>query len=329
MRATSSTPINVLLICFIIVVIGVPITIYFLRKFNNYDVPNNRSSHITPTPRAGGIPLIIAIVIASFFYLNVYTQITILVLPYAILGLIDDFRNLSAKLRLLIQLILAILNAYILLPPKYLIWLLPATLFILGFVNAWNFMDGINGLSAFSCILIGGTWWILGSLEHFKFDSIVGAISVGIGIGFAIYNAFVPKVFLGDVGAYGLGALFSGSLIYSLAEPKIVVSMLLPLLPAIVDTSFTIVKRAIRKERLLESHRDHTYQNLIDKGFSHLTVDLIYCFFILYCSLMAILATKSNWSEIVIEVVACFFIIGLYLISPNFLTPAEKTVPNS
>jgi UDP-N-acetylmuramyl pentapeptide phosphotransferase/UDP-N-acetylglucosamine-1-phosphate transferase len=329
MSIISSTPIHASLICFIIVVLGIPVTIYFLKKFSIYDIPNNRSSHVTPIPRAGGIPLIIAIIGVSFIYLGSYLQLIILVIPYAILGLIDDFRNVSAKVRLFIQFVLAILDAILLLPPRYLIWILPATLFVIGFVNAWNFMDGINGLSAFSCILIGGTWWVLGVMDNYKFDTIVGSIAVGIGIGFAIYNAFVPKVFLGDVGAYGLGAMFGGSVIFSFKEPKIVIPMLLPLLPAIVDTGFTIIKRAIKKESLLKSHRDHTYQNLIDKGFSHFSVAIIYSFFILCCSMMAILVTQSNKPEVFVEIMACLLINGLYLMSPKILTSPEKTIQNN
>ncbi len=268
--------------------VGFPPTIFFLKKIKNYDMPNERSSHSTPVPRAGGILLFLIFVSFSIPFLPNHWRLLSVVFPFALLGLIDDFFKLSAKIRLAVQIIVALGGSYILIPSSY-IYLIPVfAIFVMGTVNAWNFMDGINGLSAFSCTLVGGTWWILGDLGKFHYDVILGEICVAAGVGFAIYNAFVPKVFLGDMGSYAFGAIFAGSILYSFRNPSLVIPMLLPLLPSYFDTTFTLIKRALKREKLLESHRDHVYQNLIDNGLSHLQVALLYSFFILIASLISI-----------------------------------------
>lgn len=267
----------------VVTTILVPLVIRLLRQWV-LDVPNHRSGHSVPTPRGGGVACSIGVV-AGAFAAQQLGNVNVPWLGLGIVGLIagvgflDDLVNLSPVLRLGIQLVTGgVLGwwfgnvAYIVAGVVVLTWL----------VNVTNFMDGINGLTAGISILWGIVAWWSGDHYHVVGLALIGALAAGIGLGFLPWNFPKARTFIGDVGAYLLGALYAVGILIS--AQKVVVSpeaffagdvrataiSLAPLLIYLADTSWTILRRIVRGDNPMEPHREFTFHRLVDgQGWPH------------------------------------------------------------
>jgi UDP-N-acetylmuramyl pentapeptide phosphotransferase/UDP-N-acetylglucosamine-1-phosphate transferase len=264
---------------FTISCIGTRTLVTMLRREAVLDVPNDRSSHVVPTPRGGGIAVIGAIV-AAWFVLW-----TIGLLPLASLGValgavglavvswIDDLRGLSPAPRLLVQLAVVAIGVWAL-PAGAIFqgWLSPgldsvvAALLWVWFLNLFNFMDGIDGIDASEAAAIG-----LGLVLVADADPSITAPSAAIAaaaLGFLVWNWAPARIFLGDVGSVPLGYLL-GFLLYELALRGSWLAALI--LPAyfLADATLTLVRRLLRRERVWQAHREHFYQRAVQNGLSH------------------------------------------------------------
>jgi len=240
------------------------------------DVPNARSSHSAPTPRGGGIAVLVATVIALLVAVDAPPAWKMLLpaLGVGLVGLADDVRSLSILPRLLAQFLAAVLVVLLVmdtwgsagLPETA--FVVVATLGVVAFVNAFNFMDGVNGISALNACL-GGVWfgWLLRDSETWL--GAVGLALVGAALGFLAWN-LAGRVFLGDVGSYGIGALVATLAVIAWASGEPALVAVAPLLVYFVDTGTVIVRRLLSGRSLTEAHREHAYQRLVQHGWSHL-----------------------------------------------------------
>lgn len=270
-----------------------------LRR-NLLDIPNNRSMHVMPTPRGGGL----AIAFTTLIGLLIYTIVTrdsasSLILGYifgtfviAIVSWIDDLRTLPNRVRFLAHFLATITGIAALgywrevtLPligTIHLGWLgLPLTLiWIIGLTNAYNFMDGIDGIAGSQAVVGGIGWLLLGWLSGQPLVMILGLLVASSSLGFLAFNWPPAKIFMGDVGSAFLGYTFallplmssSGQLAWSGAA----LSGFLLVWPFITDAALTFIRRLLRGERVYEAHRSHIYQRLVIAGHSHRTVTLLY-----------------------------------------------------
>ena len=247
-----------------------------LRRWSVIDRPNHRSSHIVPVPRGGGAAVMVAVVAGAA--VGGWPDVWPVVIPavlLAIVGLTDDLRSLPARLRLTAQLVVgAGLCAWVAgggtasgssLP----ILLVIGTVGFVGFVNAFNFMDGINGISALNAMVSGAWFAWLGHSSDLPGLLVIGSVAAGGALGFLPWNA-TARVFLGDVGSYGIGALLAGAAIFAWAGGVPSLLAIAPLLVYLADTSWVILRRARAGKSLLEAHREHAYQRLVQQGWSHL-----------------------------------------------------------
>jgi UDP-N-acetylmuramyl pentapeptide phosphotransferase/UDP-N-acetylglucosamine-1-phosphate transferase len=256
-----------------------------LRRRAILDRPNERSSHDAPTPRGGGIA-VVGIVLLSF--LAVFAgeaaewgalAIVGIAAVLAIVSWRDDLAGLSPALRLAIQ-ALAVAAGLAVLPgagavfqgllPRWLD-LVVSGLIWLWFVNLYNFMDGIDGITGVETACIG----IGIALTAFLFPgagvagaTLFGAALAGAGVGFLVWNWHKAKIFLGDVGSVPLGFLL-GWLLLSLAATTFWATALILPLYYLTDATWTLLRRLSRGERIWEAHREHAYQRAVQRGFSH------------------------------------------------------------
>lgn len=243
------------------------------------DVPNHRSSHTEPVPRAGGVAVVVGVLAACVVGalqrgLDAWPVVVGLLIMAAV-GLADDLRSLTVALRLSVTLIVAgIVAGWIVSPENAQGWIaaVVATLFITGYTNVFNFMDGINGISSLSAACTG-VWLAL----IFKDLSANAGMTLSVGIAFASlgflpWNAPTARVFLGDCGSYALGFALAalGVVAWILGAPILLV--IAPMWIYLVDTGSTFIRRLLRRERVFAAHREHVYQRLVDSHFSHLTV---------------------------------------------------------
>jgi UDP-N-acetylmuramyl pentapeptide phosphotransferase/UDP-N-acetylglucosamine-1-phosphate transferase len=252
------------------------------RRRRILDLPNERSSHVTPTPRLGGIGIVCGVLAGTL--LSTLARGTLapagltLVLPVALalaaVSLSDDLRGLPAMFRLVCHVIAAAVTVagldvagrvHAAGAEWWLAWTfaIAAGTWIVYFVNAFNFMDGIDGIAAGQALVAGLGWTLVGAALGESGTIQVGAVVAGASIGFLVLNWSPARVFMGDVGSAFLGYLLAVLPLLGAGSPvPAAAPALLLVWPFLVDTAFTLVRRARRGERLTEAHRSHLYQRI-------------------------------------------------------------------
>ena len=241
------------------------------------DHPNERSSHDRAVPRGGGIA-VMAVVVAAWCLLawrgampvgDSFNLAAAALLAAALAGysFLDDLRGLPALQRLVLQTLAVALGSLAL--PDDLVFqgLLPpvadrlaAGFCWLWFINLFNFMDGIDGITAVEAGSIGiGIALIAYASGSATELAAPAAILAGAAVGFGFWNWRPAKIFLGDVGSVGLGFLL-GWLLLSLAAAGHWVPALLLALYYLADATWTLMRRMLRGERFWRAHRSHFYQ---------------------------------------------------------------------
>jgi len=244
------------------------------------DVPNDRSSHVRPTPRTGGIAIGFATVIAWVAYLalvgGLSSEVLVLLVGSmfaATLGFVDDARSLQPGPKLLGQAVLAG-PAVLLLPmavPGWPLWVtsVGAIVWILAYTNMFNFMDGSDGLAAGQVVIVGGV------LAMFSFEvgnhvlAWFALATAAASAGFLRYNAPPASVFMGDAGSFFLGYTIAVMSLVSIKSGVRPIAVFLLVYPFLFDASYTLLRRLLRRECIWRAHREHLYQRLLVAGLSH------------------------------------------------------------
>jgi UDP-GlcNAc:undecaprenyl-phosphate GlcNAc-1-phosphate transferase len=252
------------------------VTIPLLRRAAIMDVPGHRSSHTVPTPRGGGIPIVAGLLVAA----GIIGSANAIVFAFAVaafgfLGFAEDLRGLTAGRRLAMQAVGGIMVAVVLVshrtgPAIVLVVLIVfVATWITGFVNAFNFMDGVNGISGAHALIAGAVFAGLGWWRHDGFLLPTGAAVAVSALVFLPWNAGLARVFLGDAGSYALGAGLATLAAYAVLDGVPVEAVLGPLALYIADTAWTLQRRIRSGEPWLQPHRTHVYQRWCDAGWSH------------------------------------------------------------
>lgn len=279
------------------------------------DVPNERSSHLTITPRGGGGAVVIgaALSVALTLVLAPTTPTFasaawggVAVLGLAITGLVDDLGGLSVSSRLIVTCSLAALVA-LTLPVASVLARTVAAISIVVYVNAFNFMDGINGISAISCIVTAG-WllWVGNAIGAQGSTLLWAAALLGAAIGFLPFNVPHARVFLGDVGSYFLGGALVVAALLAWLDRAPLMWIAAPFAPYLADTGFALAGRLLGGRPIGQAHREHRYQRLVDGGRSHLGVSLFLGAVTLACCGAALLPVV--WAGVVLSLVLCLYL---------------------
>jgi len=252
------------------------VTIPLLRRAAIIDVPGHRSSHTVPTPRGGGIPIAAGLLVAAGMIGGANAVVfAFAVAAFGLLGFAEDLRGLTAGRRLIMQAagstLVAVLLVSDLAGPAAVLLVLVAlvAMWITGFVNAFNFMDGVNGISGAHALIAGVVFAGLGWWRHDGFLIPAGAAVAVSALAFLPWNAGQARVFLGDAGSYALGAALATLTAYAVLHGIPAEAVLGPLVLYIADTTWTLQRRIRAGERWLEPHRTHVYQRWCDAGWSH------------------------------------------------------------
>ena len=256
----------------------------FLRSRAILDHPNERSSHKTPTPKGGGITLM-AVILATWICIGVYLDSSVFltwVLPgvaFVLAGLswIDDLRGLPQITRFAVQ--TAAVSIILLLRPEseeFFQGLLPSTLdalvagiFWIWFINLFNFMDGIDGITGIETIIIGVGIAITSEGQ----STLMGGMLASAAACFLWWNWHPAKVFMGDVGSVPLGFLLGWLLLDLASNGYWTVAIILPAY-YLADSTVTLIRRALKGEKVWLAHRQHFYQQAVHRGLSHANVTL-------------------------------------------------------
>ncbi|MFJ2482998.1 glycosyltransferase family 4 protein [Pseudomonas sp. NPDC087598] len=257
------------------------------------DIPNARSSHTLPTPRGGGLAIVVVFLIA-IGVMSLQSAISLPVLCallgagglVAIIGFMDDHGHIAARWRLFAHFVAAIWVVFWLggLPQMVIFghavnfaWAgsVLAAVYLVWMLNLYNFMDGIDGIASVQaiCACLGcSLLYCLGELPHLMWVPLMLAFSV---IGFLFWNFPPARIFMGDAGSGFIGIVLGGlSLQAAHADQRWFWVWLILLGVFIVDATFTLLRRLMRGDKVYEAHRSHAYQYASRRYGRHLPVTL-------------------------------------------------------
>jgi UDP-GlcNAc:undecaprenyl-phosphate GlcNAc-1-phosphate transferase len=302
------------------------VTIPLLRRAAIIDMPGHRSSHTIPTPRGGGIPIAAGLLVAAVMIGGAYAIVfAFAVVAFGLLGFAEDLRGLTAGRRLILQAAGGIMVAVVLVsdlsrPAIVLVGLIAlVAAWITGFVNVFNFMDGVNGISGAHALIAGVVFAGLGWWRHDGFLLPAGAAVAVSALVFLPWNAGRARVFLGDAGSYALGAALAILAAYAVRDGVPVEAALGPLVLYIADTAWTLQRRIRTGERWLEPHRTHVYQRWCDAGWSHQRVTVTAAATTVLLSLLGAASLAGDPALRAAADLAGIAVIATYLRSPALL----------
>lgn len=258
------------------------------------DVPNSRSSHTAPTPRGGGVAIVLSFLVLVFglHFADLIEQNLMFAAVgagalVAVLGFLDDRIPIPARRRFLGHAIAAAwalwwmgpfprVPLFGLLVDLSLVAPVLCWLYVVWMINLFNFMDGIDGIASVEAITttLSGAflWWLAGSGNGWV-ATVVFACCVG---GFLVWNWPPAKIFMGDAGSGFLGLMVALlSLWCGQATPALFWSWFILIGCFMVDGTTTLVRRVRRGERFFEAHRAHAYQYASRRAGRHLPVTLV------------------------------------------------------
>ncbi len=287
------------------------VTMVVLLRFRGLplDKPNERSLHVVPVPRTGGIAIIAGIVAAAA-WLRADPGLLVPAVGLAMVSYFDDRHALPAAVRLVMHLLAAGIFLWLAAGSSGAVLLVVLLLAIAWITNLYNFMDGSDGLAGGMAVIGFGTYglaaWLGGNLG---FELLAWSIAAAAA-GFLIFNFPPAKIFMGDVGSIPLGFL-AGAFgvagwqqgLWPLWFPLVVFA------PFIVDASTTLVRRILRGERVWEAHRQHYYQRLILSGWSHRKTAIWEYALMLVCAALALVGRGAvvpmQAAAVVVALAAC------------------------
>lgn len=303
---TSGPVIVAVGVSFLVTLALVPILVRFAIGRNLLDVPNARSSHEIPTPRLGGLAVIAGVWAAAPFMSGGLLVLIIATLA-GLVGAFDDFVDLRFWMKAAGQAAAAFVLLFLAPPPiceaAGPLWpaaLLFGVFWIVAVMNAYNFMDGIDGIA-------GGT----AILNALFLATLVGASGLGVGLaalaaaagGFIMWNLSPARIFLGDSGSHFIGFFLGAVALYTepIGETGSVYSPYLAFVvaaavfaPFLFDTAFTLARRTIARKNVFSAHREHIYQRITPDPARHRQVSNIYFALSAFCGLAVLLASGGT-----------------------------------
>lgn len=256
----------------------------WLRAKAVMDIPNERSSHTIPTPRGGGLA-VTPVVIAGWALAGSLSPAPVPVALWAVLAAsfalsvvswLDDRLNLSRRLRFALHIAAAALGT-LLLPEATLVfqgWLplwADRAVTLVGwvwFINLYNFMDGIDGITGVETASLGAGLVIVSLLLPTAATlpyGLFGLTAAGAALGFLVFNWHPARLFLGDVGSVPLGYLLGFALILLAGDGALTAALILPAY-YLLDATVTLLRRLVQGKPVGQAHREHFYQQAVHTG---------------------------------------------------------------
>ena len=278
-----------------------------------------------PPPRGGGAPIAVGLIAAVLIApgaADARPALAAAIGFFGLLGLLDDLRGLPALSRLLLQaagasVVAAVLAVPLGLPAIPLAIVIAAVAgWVVGFVNAFNFMDGVNGISGAHALIGGVTYACLAGWRRDAFGIAAGLALAAGACAFLPWNALRARVFLGDVGSYAIGgalAVLAARLVMLGVSADAVAG---PVALYVADVAWTLQRRIRHGDRWLEAHRTHVYQRWCDAGWSHAEVTVLTSALTVLLCLLGVLGTRGGMALRAGADLAGVAALAAYLCSP-------------
>jgi Fuc2NAc and GlcNAc transferase len=314
-----------LLMVFAIAFVLTAILRSYALKRNVLDIPNARSSHQVPTPRGGGVAIVLSVLAAlpvavSYFGMDGpwALKIAVATLVISAVGFADDHQHIAARWRLVWHFSAAALIVWAVggLPPLQFFgsavdlgWFghFAAVVAVVWMINLTNFMDGIDGLAASQTIFVCVGLTLLISLVQPTADLWLALLVLCASGGFLCWNFPPARIFMGDAGSGFLGLILAAIMLHATqAAPQLFWSGVILYGYFIVDATYTLIRRLLNGKKLYEAHRSHAYQIASRRLASHKKVTLLVQLFNLLWLLPLAGLVAWQWLDGVIAVVLAY-----------------------
>ena len=269
--------------CFLLTIILIPLSMKVATFIGALDYPSDIKIHSNPTPRFGGMAIftsifIIAILfpsISNHIHINSKILISSSLAGIFLLGVVDDIKHLNANVKLIFQLInvlIAVIGLFILQNSIPIVYFFIIFVFILSYINAFNLIDGMDGLASGVAIFISLGLLTISLISKQQFTIFSASLIIGASLGFLIFNFNPAKIFLGDCGStflgFSLGLIISIIWLYSSHKLVFLPLLIIAGIP-IIDTSSVVVRRLINRKSLFVGDRNHLYDLIMQRGFTN------------------------------------------------------------
>ena len=318
------------IVSFIFVCIATPILIKIGLRFGFVDQVNQRKIHRGAIPRIGGIGIslgtLLPIFLLCFFVhsgVEIKTTNNMMLyfgggLAISLLGLVDDIKGVNAKIKLLFQIVIAFFATQ----HGELIESLPMpwgrlelgvfgyvlTIFwIIGIINAFNLIDGMDGLSSGITLFSSLTLAMLAIANEYLPTALVALALAGAVTGFLIYNFNPARIFMGDSGSMFIGYILAVLSLRSQSKAHAVVSIMVPIIAMgvpIIDTTLAFMRRILRHQSIFAADRQHIHHFLLSLGFNQRkTVLILYAVSVLFTILSMVMIFNKNVDTFLIVII--------------------------
>lgn len=341
------------LIALTVAYVVTPLVIKLAYKLGAIDVPkDNRRVHTVPIPRLGGLAIFIGFMVSVLVTFKLDTRLLGVIagsIIIVIMGIFDDIKPLSAKVKLLVQILVAGLVVYcgvrinfITNPLSYLFggadktfiqfgnWSYPLTMiWIVGITNAINFIDGLDGLAAGISTISAVTLSMVAIILGQDYMAVMALTLAGATIGFLPYNFNPAKIFMGDTGSLFLGYMLSVISIMGVLKSAAALSILVPIfaigLP-IFDTLMAIIRRSLSGRSPMEADKGHLHHKLLDRGLSQKQAVLTLYSISTVLGFSAVVLVEATL-KVAIVLVLVVFLLGS--MGVRYLKPADTKTGNN
>ncbi|HDY65247.1 MAG TPA: undecaprenyl/decaprenyl-phosphate alpha-N-acetylglucosaminyl 1-phosphate transferase [Phycisphaerae bacterium] len=319
------------------------VVIHLARSMRLYDSRGPRKVHVTPTPRIGGVGIFVAMmtvtVVAMVFdrYMgNIFAELKGgLIVLFAtsafifLVGLVDDLRGMRATLKLLGQIIAAVvvcsfgirIDTIMGVDWMGLSWLSwPITiLWILAITNAVNLIDGLDGLSAGIC---SATCAVIAAFSIYTGQLAMGMLMLGLLgslVGFLFFNFNPAKIFMGDSGSMFLGFFLATASLLFATKVATLMGLVLPALALglpIFDMFLTVVRRVLNRQSVFSADRGHIHHRLVDSGLKHHhAVILMYLVTLIIAGAAVLMMVLRGGGELIVFIVALLLLMSVFRVA--------------
>ena len=314
-----------------------PGVIFLAAKTGAMDAPDARKVHKKPIPRIGGLGIYAAFMVAILGIMQfidvepeVLFEVTGLFVGGSLIvlvGVIDDYKNLPAKVKLVGQIIAAAVLViafdvridFITDPFGdfiYTEWLaIPITIFwIVGLTNTVNLIDGLDGLAAGVSTIAATTIFLVALQQNILLVAVLTAALAGAAFGFLYYNFNPARIFMGDSGSMFLGYMLAGISVIGAVKCAATIALIVPILALglpILDTTFAIVRRYRGGVPIFKPDKGHLHHRLMDLGFSQRQAVLLMYVISALLGLSAVALTEVSY-QFAIAIVCMVVALVLY-----------------
>lgn len=339
------------LMAFFIALATTPLAMKIAPRIGAIDIPKDgRRMHTKAIPRFGGMAIFLGAEIAMLVFLHDSPRIMAAVFGGACiyaLGVVDDLKNLDAKLKFAVQMLIAIMMYMMGLKIEFIsrigmeenyhlgavLCFVVTVLWIVGITNTINLIDGLDGLAAgvaaIAALSIAYVAYIHGTIYGFMIVCIAMMALAGGCLGFLPYNFSPAKIFMGDGGSLYLGFMLATMSVVGPLKQSTVITIIVPVFVMgipIFDTFFAIFRRLINHKPIMQADRGHLHHRLIESGYGQRRAVLMIYGICAIMGMAAVLVSRELYKDAVILLIIDIVYVYVFLTDPNHKMPRIKAV---